>query len=98
MTITPGHRCPQHDSGLSMRCDCGTEPESPLQCIARALATLDWHKPHDDAVISHHEYARAALDALLVYGERMQRIGRVFYDDTTEGQPVLVIPLDADHA
>lgn len=26
MTITPGHRCPQHDDGLHARCSCDTEP------------------------------------------------------------------------
>lgn len=39
--------------------------------------------------------ARAAL-AILETGVEMRRIGRAFYEDTDEGERVVVIPLDPE--
>lgn len=39
------------------------------------------------------QIATDVRNALFRYGERWQRIGQRFYDDTGEGVPVLMLPL-----
>lgn len=63
-------------------------PEPPV-CIAEAMLACYGARMTDS------ERAQAVWNALLIHGERWQRIGQVFYDDTDEGTPVLVIPLEA---
>lgn len=73
------------DSPVGLRGDANPEPPP---CIAEAMLACYGARMTDS------ERAQAVWDALLAYGERWQRIGRTFYDDTVEGAPVLVIPLD----
>jgi hypothetical protein len=65
----------------------------PPPYIQRALMTWWMNETEDDDVDGAVE---AVWNALLEHGEQWTRIGRTFYDDTDEGQPVLVIPLSTE--
>jgi hypothetical protein len=72
---------------------------TPPEYIAGALMRLDFQKPHDGSVISHHEYANAVWAALLEHGEIRVRmrpppgtVGDWPLNELTE-QRVLVVPL-----